>query len=88
MWLYYRKSNNYRNGRANNNDKVIEVAKKEIKEVEEKETYICMNHEPSWIFKTSNPDPLCPLCKLGNYVSTYSGDRKPIRKRKDNHEER
>lgn len=46
----------------------------------EKETYICMNHDPSWIFRTANPDPLCPLCKSSDYVSTYSGDRKPIRK--------
>ena len=49
-------------------------------ELEEKETYICMDHEPSWIFKTKSADPECPLCKHGNYVSCYSGDRKPSRK--------
>lgn len=53
-------------------------------EVAEKETYICMDHEPSWIFKSAHPDPVCPLCKLSDYVSCYSGDRKPIRKGKNN----
>ena len=51
---------------------------------EEKEKYICMNHEPSWIFRTKNPDPVCPKCKLYDFVCTYSGDREPTRKGGDN----
>jgi hypothetical protein len=48
--------------------------------VYEKEKYICMNHDPSWVFRTKNPDPICPKCKTSAYISCYSGDREPIRK--------
>ncbi|MCK4544614.1 hypothetical protein KAU43_03680 [candidate division WOR-3 bacterium] len=65
------------------------MVKKDKERPADKEMYICMDHEPrGWVFSSKKDDPSCPLCKHSHYVSCYSGDRKPSRKGKDNHEER
>lgn len=49
---------------------------------DEKEKYVCQNHEPdSCIFTfrptKRKPTPICPICGDDEFLSGYSGDKKP-----------